>query len=59
MKRSIKIKKIYNWLIKGKYFLQIGFQKSYEWLILLFEKFIFRSGTEFWCILLCNLSDAW
>ena len=30
MKRSIKIKKIYNWLIKGKSFLQICFPKSYE-----------------------------
>ena len=30
MKRSIKIKQIYNWLIKGKYFLQICFPKSSE-----------------------------
>ena len=37
MKRSIKIKKIYNWLIKGKYFLQICFPKSLEKFELLFE----------------------
>ena len=38
MKRSIKIKKIYNWLIKETYFLQIFLHKSF--LDLRFDIFI-------------------